>query len=524
MRGCTRTLGSALLATACLLGALPLATAPLGVGARPALAAAADGGGLLEPTPLILKDGRIAHVSIHLIPFEEGRGELGQDVASRLDRLTRGVATDCFLTAQVIGHVEPSEVEGGNTLGAHRLARARADVVQGMLVDGGLPAKSIASVWDWQFLVREPRVTLWLFRLSEGEDCDGTPLRPGAAPAQVAAAEPAATAAPPPPPPAPAPASDQPPPPPPPQRTEVAGTVAETEPADADPGALAPAPQAAESPVASLPVATAETPQPPAPAAAVAVAPAPPSKPAPVPPPQDIRTTELAPSPPPPPAPPPPAPSAGGGDAAEAAIGTQARAITPDRELLAVVAPRGEAPTAGGAGGPGAAQPAPARQQPGQPAARAQPQQPQQQATPPPPPPAPPVTTARAVEPPARQPAAAAQPAQASGGAAGGPVQITFPVNSSYFGEDARRDLAELVRSIRAGQRYRVQLTASVGTGDVQVVSHEDAVRYNRWLATRRLERVQEWLQENADAELQIEPDYREDPSRQVEVRVMPAG
>ncbi|HET6521798.1 MAG TPA: hypothetical protein VFG47_18545, partial [Geminicoccaceae bacterium] len=185
----TRILASALLASAGLLGAA--------AAAQPAVAAA-DGGGLLEPTPLILKDGRIAHVSIHLIPFDQGRGELGQATAGPLDELTRGVATDCFLTAQVIGHVDPNEVEGGNTLGAHRLARARADVVQGVLIDGGLPAKSIASVWDWQFLVREPRVTLWLFRLSEGEDCDGTPLRPGAAPAQaVAAAEPPAAAAPP---------------------------------------------------------------------------------------------------------------------------------------------------------------------------------------------------------------------------------------------------------------------------------------------------------------------------------------
>ncbi|HET6522239.1 MAG TPA: hypothetical protein VFG47_20810, partial [Geminicoccaceae bacterium] len=63
------TLGSALLlATACCLAAAAVPGAMLAT-ARPAAAATPDGGGLLEPTPLILKDGRIAHVSIHLIPF-----------------------------------------------------------------------------------------------------------------------------------------------------------------------------------------------------------------------------------------------------------------------------------------------------------------------------------------------------------------------------------------------------------------------------------------------------------------------
>ena len=35
---------------------------------------------------------------------------------------------------------------------------------------------SVASVWDRQFGVREPRVTLWIFQLAAGEACAGTPL------------------------------------------------------------------------------------------------------------------------------------------------------------------------------------------------------------------------------------------------------------------------------------------------------------------------------------------------------------
>jgi hypothetical protein len=131
---------------------------------------------LLQPTPLVLKDGRIANVSIHLLPFNAGEGQLAGNVAASLAELTATVATDCFLTAQVIGHVSSREVAENETLAAHRLARSRADAVQASLIGGGLPAKAIASVWDWQFLVREPRATLWVFRLIQGEDCEGTPL------------------------------------------------------------------------------------------------------------------------------------------------------------------------------------------------------------------------------------------------------------------------------------------------------------------------------------------------------------
>jgi outer membrane protein OmpA-like peptidoglycan-associated protein len=131
---------------------------------------------LLQPTPLVLKDGRIANVSIHVVSFAPGRAELAAGPAGHLAELTRAVGTDCFLTAQVIGHIDSSEVADDDTLNAHRLARARADAVQASLIGGGLPAKAIASVWDWQFMVPEPRVTLWVFELTPGEDCEGRAL------------------------------------------------------------------------------------------------------------------------------------------------------------------------------------------------------------------------------------------------------------------------------------------------------------------------------------------------------------
>ncbi|MEZ5903601.1 MAG: hypothetical protein R3C69_00220 [Geminicoccaceae bacterium] len=53
-----------------------------------------------EPTPLILKDGRIAQVSVHTIPFATGSGELDEEAAAELDALLVPLATDCFLTAR----------------------------------------------------------------------------------------------------------------------------------------------------------------------------------------------------------------------------------------------------------------------------------------------------------------------------------------------------------------------------------------------------------------------------------------
>lgn len=140
--------------------------------------------------PLAIRDGRIAELTVHAVPFEILADKPNAATAAALDRLVATVATDCFLTAQAIGHVRPGIPGDGETLAAHRLARARSEAVQTALIRGGLPAASVASVWDYQFTVREPRVTLWVFRLPAGDECSGVPL-PGAA-AQVAAVEPPA--------------------------------------------------------------------------------------------------------------------------------------------------------------------------------------------------------------------------------------------------------------------------------------------------------------------------------------------
>lgn len=126
--------------------------------------------------PLVLKDGRIANVTVHTIPFETGKGDLAAPAAAALRRLVEPMATDCFLTAQAIGHVEPGVTRDGDTLSAHRLARARADNIQATLASLGMPQAAVASVWDWQFLEEKSQVTLWVFSLNVGDDCGGVPL------------------------------------------------------------------------------------------------------------------------------------------------------------------------------------------------------------------------------------------------------------------------------------------------------------------------------------------------------------
>jgi hypothetical protein len=167
---------------------LPL---PIALAAHVALAPAPLGASeprrLLEPTPLVLKDGRIASVTVLSVPFPPG-GEVPEAAArATLDRAVAELATDCFLTAQIIGHAEPGADGDSATLAAHRLARARANNIHAVLMAHGLPPGSLAAVWDWQLAVQEPRVTLWVFRLTVGDDCEGEPLEAALAPPSMPA-------------------------------------------------------------------------------------------------------------------------------------------------------------------------------------------------------------------------------------------------------------------------------------------------------------------------------------------------
>ena len=453
----------ALLNTAILSAGLALSA--------PVQAAVADER-LLQPTPLILKDGRIANVSVHVLSFAPGQSVLGPANAQRLDGLSAQLATDCFLTAQVIGHVGSAEV-GNDTLGAHRLARARADAVQASLIADGLPAKAIASVWDWQFMVREPRATLWVFRLTPGEDCEGKPLDRPAPPWSLAPSRRRQRSL---------PAS----------LSRSRRRSARRTPSRHSPG---PGPEPAVPAEAGRPR---RRPRRPGGRGATARChgPAGPAG-------RPKRPAAVA------------GPPAGTGEAdaprrrvAGPAEPAGAPSVT---QALPAVSPKPVAaaarPSDGPARPPASRPPSPPRSPSSEPAARKVPE-----------------VVAALPEPPAEP---AAEPV-AAGAAGAEELVIVFPTNSSYFPPGTGTQLQALLSQLARGQHYQVILQASV-SGSQKVVgaeSPEEAAKYNQWLAERRVDRVRSWLDQNvADDVLVVKPEYRpNDESRQLVVRLVPAA
>lgn len=382
---------------------------------------------LLRSTPLVLKDGRIANVSIHEVPFPPGRADITPEARAGLIELTRAVGTDCFLTAQVIGHIGSSEVAEDDTLDAHRLARSRADAVQASLIERGLPAKAIASVWDWQFMVRQARATLWIFQLTTGEDCEGRLLRADmVAQAPRSTGQQAAPEAP---------------------RQAIVAAVAPAEAtpprkaANAQPQPTSPAPQQPAIAPTGMPDQAAPTPQEVEPKVAG-------SQPAREP--EPVRTQAET----------------------RAGVASVTRSLPASDD-----------------------KPAPATA----PAKRA---------------------TAAATR-------KAVNDAKIETDAEGALV-ITFATNSSYFPPGTSRRLNQLLSEIETGKRYEVSLQVAV-SGTTKVVgakSPQEAKRYNKWLAERRLERVQQWLLEQASPDtLSIRSEYlTADESRRVVVRMAPSS
>ncbi len=103
-------------------------------------------------------------------------------------------------------------------------------------------------------------------------------------------------------------------------------------------------------------------------------------------------------------------------------------------------------------------------------------------------------------------------------------LAITFEVNSSYLPASLDGRLRELAEGLEADRSYEVELVGSVGNDEVAGKSAEEALRYNRWMAERRVSRVAEFLQKNAKSgTLTIKQDFAlNDPSRRVLVEVRP--
>ena len=157
-------------------------------------AAATSGIVALAPDalPVAIREGKLAEVRVHAVPFAPGSATLDDPIARALAALVAAAATDCFQFAQVVGHVRPGAAADGETLAAHRLARERAATVRTALRRAGMPESAITTVWDYRFATRASRATLWLFGLRPGGTCARAPLLPAqvAVPGVATAAEP----------------------------------------------------------------------------------------------------------------------------------------------------------------------------------------------------------------------------------------------------------------------------------------------------------------------------------------------
>ncbi len=360
---------------------------------------------LSERAPLILKDGRVALVSVYAIPFQGGSAELQPAAERSLAAIVARHATDCFLTAQAIGHVRPGPDAEGDGLAAHRLARKRAETVQELLARYRLPGKTVASVWDWQFAVPASRVTLWVFELAPGEDCTGEAV----VVAEDAAGPDAASGG---------------------ARVKAEATGEEEPLGDgaAEPAAAAEPSVPQPEPEDKL-VRAEQAAQPPAPTA-------PPARPI-------ARAQEVAPRPLPP----------------------QTAAVTEAPE-------RAAAPSTASA-----------------PASETRPK----------------VAALRA-EPPSS-------------------LTLVFRVNSSYLTHEDANRLRSWLRGL-SDARYVVRIEAAVAEGGVRNArTPEEARRYNRWIAERRVKRVRELVEKLLGARLvRVEEDYREgDSSRRVVIQLRQA-
>ena len=102
-----------------------------------------------------------------------------------------------------------------------------------------------------------------------------------------------------------------------------------------------------------------------------------------------------------------------------------------------------------------------------------------------------PALPGRSVEPAAAPPAPepAAEPER---------LTITFEVNSSFLPSGLDGRLRALAEQLAADRSYAVRLVGSVGNDDVAGKSADEALRYNRWIAERRVERVADYLQRTA--------------------------
>jgi hypothetical protein len=110
---------------------------------------------------------------------------------------------------------------------------------------------------------------------------------------------------------------------------------------------------------------------------------------------------------------------------------------------------------------------------------------------------------------------------------AGEPVastEVVFEPRSSFFPPGTETALKRLLARLPKAPGYVFALEAAIGDGVAGPKEEGEGARYQRWIAERRLARLTDWLEQNAEfREVAIERSFlAHDPSGRVTVRVHP--
>jgi hypothetical protein len=100
---------------------------------------------------------------------------------------------------------------------------------------------------------------------------------------------------------------------------------------------------------------------------------------------------------------------------------------------------------------------------------------------------------------------------------------IAFTPNSSFFPRGAEAELRRLLAALPQGPGYAFELLAGVDESGSEAPA-EEALRFARWLAQQRLERIGAWLEQHAEIRtIDVRKALAEShPPHAVEVRARP--
>ena len=140
--------------------------------------------------PMILADRTLVRLERLDIVADPATGEPGEATRRRLQRLLAGEQQrGCVVAAQVLGRIDPAELDGGDPLEAHRRARARAERVAAALSAAGIEPGRILAGWDSSRPGDPGRMTIWLLTDWSEPGCgllpgdDGPRIAPAPSPA-----------------------------------------------------------------------------------------------------------------------------------------------------------------------------------------------------------------------------------------------------------------------------------------------------------------------------------------------------